>query len=297
MTTTLERTTWTVEEPGVVDGMPDHVYHRDPVPGGSLSSSGARKLLPPSCPALFRHEQLNPPAPKKTFELGHAAHQLVLGTGPELVLVDRPRWDTKDVKAEVAEIRAAGAVPLKQDEWDQVHAMAAKLREHPMASALLHRSGGKPEQSLFWRDDETEVWRRARLDWLPNPSTGRMIIPDYKTCVSAAPEHLQKAIHDYRYHCQADYYLDAVKALGLADDDATFAFICQMKTAPYLVTIVELAQSALLIGRDLNRRALRLYRDCLATDRWPSFSEDVELIALPAWAERAHYATEGTPNV
>ena len=32
---------------GVYD-IPEDLYHRDPVPGGSLSCSGAKKLLPPS---------------------------------------------------------------------------------------------------------------------------------------------------------------------------------------------------------------------------------------------------------
>ncbi|MBO0827768.1 MAG: hypothetical protein J2P24_08300 [Streptosporangiales bacterium] len=43
-----------ITEPGVYN-LPAAVYHADPVPGGSLSQSGAKKLLPPSCPALYRY--------------------------------------------------------------------------------------------------------------------------------------------------------------------------------------------------------------------------------------------------
>ncbi|MGW9447058.1 hypothetical protein, partial [Bacillus mobilis] len=57
MTATDERTLSAITRPGVYDGIPEAVYHRDPVPGGSLSSSGARKLLAPSCPALFKYDQ------------------------------------------------------------------------------------------------------------------------------------------------------------------------------------------------------------------------------------------------
>ena len=42
-----------VDEPGVYDGLDEAAYHADPVPGGSLSASGAKLLLPPSCPALY----------------------------------------------------------------------------------------------------------------------------------------------------------------------------------------------------------------------------------------------------
>ena len=41
------------DELGVYD-LPAAAYHRDPVEGGSLSASGAKKLMPPSCPALFK---------------------------------------------------------------------------------------------------------------------------------------------------------------------------------------------------------------------------------------------------
>jgi hypothetical protein len=49
-----------ITEPGVYDIAEDH-YHADPVPGGSLSNSGAKKLLPPSCPAKFAYEREHPP--------------------------------------------------------------------------------------------------------------------------------------------------------------------------------------------------------------------------------------------
>ena len=60
-------------EPGQYGGVTPEVYHADPVFGGSLSSSGARALLPPSCPALFRHKQLHGEPPKAEFDFGHAA--------------------------------------------------------------------------------------------------------------------------------------------------------------------------------------------------------------------------------
>jgi len=33
-----------IRRPGLYD-LPEHIYHADPVPGGSLSSTGARRLL------------------------------------------------------------------------------------------------------------------------------------------------------------------------------------------------------------------------------------------------------------
>lgn len=278
-----------VTQPGVYD-LTEQQYHGDPVPGGSLSSSGARRILPPSCPARFRYEADHPSAPTKALDLGTAAHSVVLGIGAPIVRVDAPDWRTKAAREARDAAHAAGEVPLLPADYQQVQDMAAALRQHPIAAALLDPDrGGSPERSLFWVDAPTEVWRRARLDWMPDHTNGRRpIIGDYKTCRDASPDALSKAIHDHGYHQQAAWYLDAGAALGLWDDDAAFVFVCQEKTAPYLVTVVEPDPVALRIGRALNRRALELYRDCVLSGRWPGYADDVIQIGLPVWAENRY---------
>jgi hypothetical protein len=280
-----------ITTPGVYN-LPLDVYLADPVPAGSLSSSGARKLLPPNCPARYRYEREHPPTPKPEYDLGHAAHLHALGAGPDLVVVDAADWRTKAAREARADAHTAGKVPLLAAEHDEVVAMAAALRAHPVASRLLHRDAGWPEQSLFWVDKPTGVWRRARLDWLPKPSPARLIIPEYKTCRSAEPGRLQRAIHEYGYHQQAAWYLAGVQALGLAEQAAfAFVFIFQEKDPPFLVTVAELDAVALRIGSWLNRQALNLYRECVHTGRWPGYSDDVESIPLPPYIEN-RYAEE-----
>jgi hypothetical protein len=270
-------------EPGVYD-ITAEAYHADPVKGGSLSSTGARKLLPPSCPARFRYEQQHPPAPRQAWDVGTAAHTLVLGAGPELFRVTFDDLRTKAARQEVADARARGAVPLRPAEYDQVHEMAEVLRAHPVAAKLLRRGRGMPEQTLIWRDQPTGVMRRARLDWLPAAGPGRLIIPDYKTCRSADLESVPRAMHDYGYHQQAAWYLSGVKALGLAEQPA-FVFIFQEKTPPYVVTVVEPDAMALRIGRHRNRQALELYAACRTSGHWPGYSEQIELLSVPPWVE------------
>ncbi|MFI0900613.1 PD-(D/E)XK nuclease-like domain-containing protein [Streptomyces sp. NPDC020983] len=261
-------------------------YHRDIVPGGSLSSSGARKLLAPSCPALFKWERDNPPAPKPQFEYGTAAHKLILGEGPDLVLVDVDDWRTKDGRQQAADARAAGAIPLKRDDYEQIHAMADALRRHPVAGNVFDPAGGTPEQSLYWIDPITGVTCRARPDWLPNPGKGRLIIPDYKTTRDASPDAIAKAIHTYGYHCQAAWCIEAARALDLADRDAVFLLVFQAKTAPYLVTVVQIDALDLRIGHAKNAVARDIYRQCTDTGHWPGYSDAVEIIPQPEWAQK-----------
>lgn len=274
--------TETISVPGVYD-IPADLYHADPVDGGSLSSSGARLIL--KSPARFRHEQKHPSGTTKAFDIGHAAHMLVLGAGPELVQVPPDEWRTKIVKEQVAAIRAKGKVPLRPTDFTAVHAMAAAIRQHPLASVLFDPDGGIPEQVLVWRDDATGVWRRAMLDW----RRGRIIV-DYKTTTDAAPAAFAKSVATFGYHQQDSYYRDGVTALGIADDPA-FLFVVQEKEPPYLVAVYDLDDEALRIGRDRNRRALERYRDCTESGIWPGYSAGIETIALPRWVERQHEET------
>ena len=269
-----------ITEPGIYQ-MTNEEYHAD---RGSLSSSGARMLLPPSCPALFRHAQDTPQEPKKTFELGSAAHKLVLGEGPDLIRVDADKWTTAAVKAEVAAIRDEGGIPLKPVEYQQVHDMADALRRHPVASMLFDPARGKPEQSLFWRDRPTGIMRRARFDWLPDSRSGRLIIPDYKTCRSAEPGALARAVEEFGYHQQDDWYRSACHALDIADETAAFVFVCQEKTAPYIVTVVEMDAEARRIGAARNRRALEVFAECTESGVWPGYSDEIAYLSLPPWA-------------
>lgn len=268
--------------PGIYPDLPASAYHADP----ALSSTGARRLLPPSCPAHFRWEADNGQPPKRAWDLGTAAHRLVLDDGPELTVLDYPDYKTKAAQQARAEARAAGAVPLLTREHEQVQAMADAIRRHPLASAIFTPGQGRAEVSLVWDDSPTGVRRRARLDWLRDPVPGRrLIVPDYKTCADASPEALQRAIESHGYHQQAAWYLDGVQAAGLAPDGAVFIFVFQEKAPPYLVHVVELARVALSIGAAKNRRALEIYRQCAASGRWWGYADDITHLSLPPWAE------------
>ncbi len=281
---------YVVTGPGIYD-MPEDVYHADPVPGGSLSKSGAKLLLEPSCPAKYKYEKDHGRPPKREFDLGTAAHTLVLGSGPELVEIGFDNWRTDKANDQAAAARERGAVPLLSKDMATVKAMAAALREHPMAATLLTR-WGRSEQSAFWRDRPTGVIRRCRFDVLPHERDGRMVIPDYKSCAAADKESISKAVEKFKYHMQAAWYLDGARALDLAGEDAAFVFVFQERTAPYLVNVVQLDVAALLIGAALNRRAVNLYAQCTASGRWPGYGEDIEEVTLPVWAERKGWEEE-----
>lgn len=264
----------------LVPDMSDVEYHRHP----ALSASGAKKLLAPSCPARFKYDRDHGQAPKDVFDFGRAAHAEVLGVGGELVVVEADNWLTKAAKQAREEARAEGKTALLAHEAEQVRGMAEALAAHPVAAALFDPDRGAAEQSVFWHDKRFDVDRRARFDWLPDAGEGRLVIGDYKSAASAEPAAVAKAVANFGYAMQASYYCDAARALG--HEDPAFLFVFQEKVAPFLITVIELDAPAMAYGAAKVARALEVFAECLATDTWPGYSDDIELISLPAWATR-----------
>lgn len=273
-----------ITEPGIYT-LPEDVYHGDPVPGGSLSSTGARAILPPSTPAHFAYQRRTKRY-KREWDIGTAAHAIALGTGPEIAILDYPNYLTKAAKDARNGARAAGQVPLLMSEYEDVMAMVQMINRHPVAGPLFTKDTGLAEQSLFWVDEPTGSWCRARLDWLkPAPEGGRVIVADLKTITVADAASIEKSVANFGYHQQAAFYLDGVRSLGIHPDPA-FVLVFVEKTAPHLVHVVQLDAYTLRLGELKNRRALETYTACTEAGRWPGYPTDITTVSLPAWAER-----------
>ena len=269
-----------ITEAGIYD-IPEDLYHGDPVPEGSLSVSGAKKLLPPSCPAIFQYDREHRRAPSKSMELGTVVHGLVLGTGQPVEVVDAKDWRTKAAQTARDEAIAAGKVPMLTHEHAKATAIAAAVRSHPVAGPLY--AEGDAEQSMFWRCPEFGIWKRGRTDWVTLLGT-EVIIADLKTCDSAAPEKIAKSVAEYGYYMQDPWYREGLQILTGADPDFLFVFV--QTTAPYLVSVVRLAPEAAALGYQRARLAIERYRDCTESGIWPGYGDDIQEIALPRWQER-----------
>lgn len=280
--------TFTVTEPGVVDALPEAEYHADPVPGGSLSSGGARTLIKPGGPARFAYERSQPPVRKRCWDIGSVAHKKVLGAGPDIVTIHHPNYRKKAAQELRDQAHEVGAVPLLFSELEQINSMVQAIREHPIAGPLF--ADGQPEHSGFWQDPETDVWCRFRPDWMSSRPGRRLVLADYKTCTSAAEEELRRDVWKWGYHIQRDWYLTGARALDL-HEDPLFVFVCQEKTPPYLIHVIQLDRELALAGARASRRARQIYADCVRAGRWPGYpADEITTITAPAWAPTEEYA-------
>lgn len=261
---------------GIYSSVADTVYHGD---FNSLSSSGARDLLRLT-PAEFDHNRREPPDPKPQYDFGHAAHKMVLGEGHQLVRVDADDWRTKDAQITRRTAWANGKAPLLKKDVDKAQRMAGQVFAHPLAGRLF--AEGNAEMSIYWHDDTTGIRRRCRPDFLTE-GLGRTICLDYKSAISADPDEFEKAVFNWGYHQQQAWYEDGLAEIGL--DTAGFLFVVQCKTPPFLVSVCRIKPEIVDLGRQLNRRAINLYADCVETGQWPGYDDHtIHEVGMPGWA-------------
>lgn len=266
-----------ITKPGIYS-MSAAEYHADPCETMSLSSTGARELVS-DCPALFRYRR-EATRHANHFDVGTGAHLMVLEPEKfeeEIVLVQGYTKDgkpsdgyrTPDAKEQHDAAYAAGKVPLLAAEIEKVKAMRAAIWDDPVASMAFR--DGRPEQSIFWKDEEFGIWCRTRPDFVPKH--GRYLV-DYKSANSANPDDFAKAILNYGYHQQAAWYLDGYEAVTGQRPEG-FWFIVQMKEPPFLVSICRIDDASIHAGQVLNRYAKGVLAWCLEHDKWPGYQPRV----------------------
>ena len=253
--------------PGVYEGISNADYHADPALG-----STSLKTLATRTPTHYQWDKSHPKF-SDAFTLGTAAHSLILeDDASNVVPVAADNWLSKAAKEAKAAALAEGKQPLLTKEWLQVLSMRDAVMAHPGAREAF--TGHKAEQSVFW--DENGTMLKCRPDaWKP----GALV--DLKTTVNADPREFGKTAHNFGYHQSAAHYIDGVKAA--TGEELPFHFVLVEKTAPYLVSVVELDIEAINIGRQLNDRAKRIYRECTESKTWPGYP-NADLINLPMWA-------------
>ncbi|MDE2096388.1 MAG: PD-(D/E)XK nuclease-like domain-containing protein [Patescibacteria group bacterium] len=267
---------------GTIAGLDEAIYHAT----SRLSAHGSALILG-RCPSIYKYRQDHPKPPTRALEDGKIFHALLLEP-TKATAIYTPLYEgfdgrTKDGKAAMAEISAAGRSPVPYETWGRLTAMAAAVRRHPMLGGVF--GAGQEELSLFWQDDlwATHVPLKARPDWLPKE--GRLIL-DVKTSDGASPGDLERDMVNYGYHYQAAQYEEGALKLGLRDDPK-FVMVVVEKEPPYEVVIARPSDEAITLARGKLGDARRIYAKCQETGLWPGYTDDVIELGLPGWVRRA----------
>lgn len=266
-----------------VQGMDEEEYHAHP----ALSQTGMKRLL--RSPRHYRASRETRPTrqQQKAFDVGSAAHSLVLGVGapiveiPSRLLSDDGGIRTKAAKDWKAEHEAAGKIVLKASEFGAVSRMANAILRNEKARRLLELPGYS-EVSLFGFDPMTGVEVRSRLDrW----AHADLLPLDVKTTQDVRERKLATSIVDLGYDVQAAVYRWMLR-LVLGVDAQPMHFIFVEKDYPHDVRVVPMTDIAWQIGGEKQmREALDLYAWCREQDEWPGPDDEgpIRSFDAPSW--------------
>lgn len=291
-----------ITAPGAYSDISNEDYHRNPnlLWAPSLSSSGAKKLLSQSPFHFWFDSPMNPDRPAEDdashFSIGKAAHDVLLLAdrfdAQYHVLPEGFAWNkTKampDAIAEANAAREAGLCLLKHDEMTTVRAVADALAANQLVAAAL--KDGVTEETLVWKDEETGMLLRARPDFRSNTIlTGGAVRLDvdlkFMAATHCSPTGFSRAIGNFGFHQSAAFYADGLKHChGHAPTNRLHIVV--EKDAPHSVSLYELPPEDIHRGAWLNRKAIRIFADCLSADRWPAYSDEPSMCGLTGWARR-----------
>lgn len=157
---------------------------------------------------------------------------------------------------------------LNEKEYLLAMVIRLSVLGHPISAPILEGKGSG-EVSICWRDYDTKILCKGRLDWLP---ASRVTIYDLKTARSIDPRVFARACNTYNYYVRAAFYCDGLATL--THDRPHFEFIAVENTPPHDVAVYAAPRLALQYGRQTYKEWLHLLADCQKHDTWPGIAED-----------------------
>ena len=273
--------------PSLIKDMPFRRYLDDPCEQPSVTSSIVRAMID-SAPAKVR---LGVPRLNRDFQethatrfdIGTAAHALLVGGGNALEILDYDSYRTDDAKDDRDTAYANDRTPLLAKNYDRVVDMVDAGRpqflQNPIMAEVLPDPKLLSEATVVWR--ERGVTCRCRPDWFA-PQFAAVV--HYKTVgVSLVPDQLARYASSMGWDLIAAHYGAGIKLLTGVEPHQVFAV--QSVKPPYLATVVELDLPFVETATAVRETVLATWGRCLATGRWPGHTARTVTLECPAWHE------------
>jgi hypothetical protein len=257
-------------------------YHADPCERPSLSSSVAHTIVSRSAlhawsdhPRFGNHR----PAATDAMSDGSIIHAMLLGSGPQLDVIEADNFRTKAAQELRDAAIEAGRLPVLARRYAELQLTVNALHVNLLEFGIDLQDGASEVPIEF---ETGGVLCRSMLDNL-NHARGRIV--DLKTITSADPRTCSRHAVDYGYDIQRAAYVQALEALKpeLAGRvDFIFAF-CEIEP-PYAVVPLRASGQLRALGDSRWGRAVDTWKRCLETDVWPGYLTTVGELEPPPWA-------------
>lgn len=252
----------------------------------SLSRSTIIDLLDCPARAFFNHPRLNPqahePVNETKFDVGSAAHNLLLEGGDSIFVVfGFDDWRNKEAQQARIAARECGKIPLLEKQYVEVYRMveaATKAISECTELGIANlRKEGDSELSYIW--EESGIWCRIRPDWIRHKKD---LIIDYKTsATNVNPDYFSSHINKMGYGIQHAFYRRGVKAVEGKQPD--FVIMAQETEPPYFCSFHGLD----LQNDDMQQRkieyAIKLWKECLQNGIWPGYPNRICYAEAKPW--------------
>ncbi|WP_416192963.1 PD-(D/E)XK nuclease-like domain-containing protein [Nitrobacter sp. TKz-YC01] len=290
-----------IDKPGIFRDFSTDDYFADPTPSASLSQSVAKILIEQSpLHAKMAHPKLAPPVEDdedepekyvKALAIGNAAHKLMLGRGKQMAVADFDSWRKKEAKEFREDAILHCREPILAKHYEAAERMVLAARGQLSQIEGCERAFREGDAEVVVAACEDGLWLRSMIDWI-TPDLRE--VWDLKTSgMSASPYNTGKLMASAGWHVQAAMHeriLDAIDPQNAGR--RRFLYVCQENEAPYALTVNEIGEAALTIGRKQIDYAVNVWRRCLETGYWPAYPLRIIRPELPAWHETSWLSRE-----
>lgn len=285
-----------IEVPGFYQ-LREDIYHGDPAPVPSLSSTIAKLIVAKSPKhAKANHVRLTPDQPKKKVsgdrDWGNALHKLSLGFGPEIAVVYGDNWKKGPAQKARQDAYAAGETPLLNDEYDECVAAAKELSPVLLHILRVSKIGGDDvdtELQMFWR--EGRQWCRTMVDAMRRDRT---VVVDLKTTgESTEPTDYDRKVANEDYDFQHAFIERGLNKLHPETEGRREHWIiAQENYFPFAVTTKRITEGALYIPRRQVKASINYWDRAMKSGEWPGYGSTP--YEYPAWKQAAWLKREVT---
>lgn len=185
--------------------------------------------------------------------------------------------EVKKKKAAWMSDQPPGAVITTEAERDTIIGIIDSIMEHPNGPDMF--KNGRPEVSGYFRDPETGIRCKVRLDFL---TFNGQLMTDLKSAVTSKRAKFGSNAFSYRYDIQLAVYREACKAINGFYPDVS-ALVAVEKTFPFECAMYYFQPEDFVQAEVDYHRALRRLDKCIKGNHWPQRQQIIERIHTPAW--------------
>jgi hypothetical protein len=178
----------------------------------------------------------------------------------------------------------AGKIFITADEFATTQAQLAAINACPELAELF--GTGYSETSVFWIDQATGAYCKARPDWVHGHDDGSVTLVDLKATADESPRGFARTVATMGYHRQQAHYTQGYQ-VATGRRVRRFVFATVSSTPPVLAVPYALDAETVAQGQDECAELLNLLATCQRTDTWPSYGAGLQTIGLPAWARQS----------